>query len=435
MDSWRDYPLRERVYTAGVGLAGAALPLLGRGEGKLGRGVRGRATSLAHFERWARESRDTGRPLVLFHAPSAGEGLQAREVIEAFRSRRPDAQVAFTFFSPSAERIAAAMPADVAGYLPLDTPRLVVRLLDALRPSAIVFSKTEIWPNVVRLGRARRIPSALVNATLPPRSSRLRPLARALLRPAHARLARVAAISADDAARFRRLGVPPERISVMGDAHFDRVTRRVATLDPPPGAVAGLRREPGFTLVAGSTWGADEDLLLEAYAAAGADPSFRLLLVPHEPTEAHLSRLERSAESRSLSTSRLSRLPATGTAGIVLVDRVGILLDLYSLADAAYVGGGHGRAGLHSVLEPAAFGIPVLFGPRHENAREAGELILAGGAFAVTDRESLLRRLEALRLEPGSLHAAGAAARDYIRRGAGAAERGARMVDSLLSAG
>ncbi|HET6762981.1 MAG TPA: glycosyltransferase N-terminal domain-containing protein, partial [Longimicrobiaceae bacterium] len=259
--------LPESLYTAALHAARPLLPLLARGEGKLARGVRGRAGVLARMEAWAREHRDPARPLVWFHAPSVGEGLQARAVVQAFRAHRPDAQVAYTYFSPSAEDFARTVPADFADYLPLDVPRQIGRALDVLRPTVFAFSKTDVWPNLTREAAARGIRLAMLSGTLPASSSRLRGPARALLAAAYGRLDRVAAISAEDAARYQVLGVPADRCSVMGDARFDQVCARAAAVDRESPLLKPLAGFAGTTLVAGSTWPADEERLLPAFRA------------------------------------------------------------------------------------------------------------------------------------------------------------------------
>jgi 3-deoxy-D-manno-octulosonic-acid transferase len=421
----------EATYALALRGAAAALPLFSRGDGKLARGIRGRREATERFALWARDHRDPHRPLVLFHAPSAGEALQLRAVIEAFAADRPDAQLAFTHFSPSAERVAEKLPVDVADYLPIDLPGEMGRLLDALRPSAIVFSKTEVWPNLTRVAAERRIPIGLVNATLPEGSSRLRLPARLVLGPAHGRLSRVAAISGSDAERYGRLGVLPERLAVMGDSHFDRVWRKASTSTPPAEARDAMGGADGPILVAGSTWAADEDRLLAAVAALGLP--LRVILVPHEPTDAHLARTERTCANHGLSNTRLSRPRPDTRPDVLLVDRVGILGDLYGLADIAYVGGGFGGAGLHSVLEPAAYGVPILFGPNHSNAREAAELIEAGGAFSVPDGGELREQLRKLLADPRGRKSAGSAARRFVEGGLGASARGAAAVQELLA--
>ena len=425
----------EAVYTLALRAARPLLPLAARGGGKLARGVRGRAGVLERMEGWAREHRDPARPLVWFHAPSVGEGLQARAVLDAFRARRPEAQVAYTFFSPSAERFARGVNADFADYLPLDVPRDVERALDALRPSVIAFSKTDAWPVLTRAARARGVRLAMLSATLPASSSRLRGPARALLGPAYRRLDVVAAISPGDAERFGRLGVPAERRVVMGDARFDQVWARAAAVHRDSPLLRPFRGFAGATLVAGSTWPADEERLVPALSAMlDQQAPLRAVLVPHEPTPAHLDALEARLRQHFIRrTRRLSEIESGAEPGnVVVVDRVGVLGELYALADVAYVGGGWGAAGLHSVLEPAAFGVPVFFGPRHANAREAAELVSAGGAFAIAPGESAAGHLYPMLNGVKSRRRAGEAARDYVRAGLGAAERGAEIIEQLL---
>jgi 3-deoxy-D-manno-octulosonic-acid transferase len=427
-------PIAESLYTLALHAARPLLPLAGRGSGKLARSIRGRAGVLHRMQAWAREHRDPTRPLAWFHAPSVGEGLQARAVIERFRVLRPDAQVAYTFFSASAERFALSVDADIADYLPLDLPRDVVTALDALRPSVLAFSKTDVWPVLTREAKARGVHLAMLSGTLPETSSRLRGPARALLAPAYARLDVVAAIAPADADRFGLLGVPAERRRVMGDARFDQVWARAQAADRGSALLRPFRGFDGVTLVAGSTWPADEEKLVPAVAAIRqTGRGVRLVLVPHEPTPAHLARTRDLLRQHGFGSIRLlSEVQAGTDAGeTVLVDRVGVLGDLYALADVAYVGGGWGTAGLHSVLEPAAFGTPVLFGPRHSNAREAAELITAGGAVSLRG-DMVAAALRPLIEDERARTHAGQAARAYVQQSLGAAERGAEIIDALL---
>jgi 3-deoxy-D-manno-octulosonic-acid transferase len=425
----------ERLYTLALRAARPLLPLAARGDGKLARGIRGRAAVLERMEAWAAAHRDPARPLVWFHAPSVGEGLQARAVVQAFRGRRPDAQVAYTFFSPSAESFARTVPADVADYLPLDLPVDVRGALDALRPDVIAFSKTDVWPVLTREAKSRGVRLAMLSGTLPAGSSRLGRPARALLAPAYRRLDVAAAISAEDAARFGALGVPAERRSVMGDARFDQVWARAQAVDRASALLRPFAGFDGVTLVAGSTWPADEEKLVPALARMiGGNPPLRAILVPHEPTPAHLDALEARLRAHGIPDPvRLSRVEAGAAPGTaVVVDRVGVLGDLYALADVAYVGGGWGTAGLHSVLEPAAFGVPVLFGPRHANAREAAELIRAGAGQELRDDQPVAQQVLPLVRNAPRRRAVGDAARAYVQGNLGAAERGADIIERLL---
>jgi 3-deoxy-D-manno-octulosonic-acid transferase len=221
----------------------------------------------------------------------------------------------------------------------------------------------------------------------------------------------------------------------MGDARFDQVWKRAYESRDPPDPIADLADGEGPTIVAGSTWPADEDLLvpaLERLSRRGL--TFRLVIAPHEPTADHLARLEGRLKEHSLDAVRLRRIGEGAGAPVVVVDRIGILGDLYRLADVAYVGGGFGTAGLHSILEPAAFGVPVLFGPRHSNAREASELVATGGAMTVADGHALEGGLRTWLTEQDRRVEAGRIARDFVERGLGAADRGVDLLVSLLDA-
>ena len=199
--------------------------------------------------------------------------------------------------------------------------------------------------------------------------------------------------------------------------------------------VSRFRQTPRLTLVAGSTWQADEAVLLPAWRELVAQwpGALRLILAPHEPTAAHLAPLEAWAAQSSLRCARLDAADDT-TADVVLVDRVGVLGDLYAAADVAFVGGGFHSAGLHSVLEPAAFGSPVLFGPQFANSRDASLLLRDGGARVVSSAVSLREALDGWLAQPdeSSRRSAGEAARRLDERGLGAADRATELVLGLL---
>ena len=322
----------------------------------------------------AAQVRDTSKLLTWFHAPSVGEGLQARPVIAALQAARPDMQIAYTFFSPSAESFATTVGADIADYLPFDTAANAHALLDALQPAAIVFSKLDVWPVLVEVATRRGVPCMLISATVAPGSGRLGAISRAFVRDAYASLKRVGAIDEANASRLEQLGVPHDRIRITGDTRFDQVAARARDVDrraPPLSTLASDRP----TLIAGSTWPSDEAVLLPAFAEVTRHaPAHRprLIIAPHEPTPSHLAPIEAWARRASLSFSRLDQ--ADVRTDVVVIDRLGVLGQIYALADVAFVGGGFHAAGLHSVIEPAAFGVPVLFGPRHHMSREAGLL-------------------------------------------------------------
>jgi 3-deoxy-D-manno-octulosonic-acid transferase len=352
-------------------------------------------------------------------------------VLELARANSPATQLAYTYFSPSARAFARALDVDFHDVLPFDTGSDMRAALAALTPTALVFSKLDVWPTLAREASRRGTRLGIVSATLAASSSRRSGLARALLRDAYARLDRVGAISTEDADRLIALGVPPRRVTVTGDTRYDQVWGRAERVDRTSALLAPLASERP-TLVAGSTWPSDDLALLPAWArVVERVPRARLIVAPHEPTPAHLAPIERWAASAGLRTARLTTA-AVIDADVIVVDRVGVLGDLYALADVAYVGGAFHAAGLHSVLEPAAFGAPVLFGPRHHGSRDARLLIDADAALAVDDADALRQALDHWLDAPSERVAAGLSARAVVHQGLGAAARSYALVAELL---
>lgn len=409
------------------------------GEGsKLDRGIRGRRDAAERLGAWARKSRTPDRRLVWLHAPSVGEGLQARAVLEALVERDPSLQSAFTFFSPSAESLARRMPVDVAGYLPWDLPEQVGPVLDVLRPRVLAFTKTEVWPILAREAARREVPMVLIAATLPPGAGRLRAPARWYLRGTFRRLEIVAAISSDDGERFHRgLGIPRDRIRVTGDPGIDSARQRARDADPEAPYLAPFLRDPAPTLVAGSTWPPDEEVLLPACRRVRDEISdLRLIVAPHEPSEEHVTALESALDADGWAPVRLGEVEERGQvegAGAVVVDRIGVLAQLYTAGTVAYVGGGFHSDGLHSVLEPAAAGLPVTFGPGHGNARAAGELLDRDAARVALNAEGLAQILEEWLSDEGALEEASRGASGYIDEHRGAADRTADLLQEILT--
>jgi 3-deoxy-D-manno-octulosonic-acid transferase len=251
-------------------------------------------------------------------------------------------------------------------------------------------------------------------------------------------LALVAAIADDDARRFADLGARAEVTTVTGDPGIDSALSRADATDATAPHVRVFATDASRpVLLAGSTWPADEAVLLEAIEAVRARRAdLRLVIAPHEPTDAHVGALESKLVSAGWVTQRLAEVERRGELNgvdAVVVDRVGVLAQLYTVATVAFVGGGFHGAGLHSVLEPAAAGIPTLFGPRHGNARAAAELVGVGGAVSARTAESLADQLLRWLDDPAACSAAGSSAREWILRHQGAAARTAARLLEVLS--
>lgn len=430
-------PTTSWGYRTALRLGAALAPVIGLVNPKIRTGARARRDAGERLLEWARSSRDRSRPLVWFHAASVGEGLQAESVLAELRRLRPDCQITYTHFSSSAETLAQRIPADVADYLPYDLPANVDRLLAALAPDVLVFSKLDLWPELSTRAATTGAEVAIVAGTVSPGSGRLRWPARALLTAGYQAVAAAGAISRDDASRLSRLGVAAERIRILGDPRFDSVEERVRRVAPDDPLLHYGQGAP--TMVAGSTWPPDEAVLLRAFARIRPrHPDARLILVPHETGEAHLSVVERRCREAGLPTpARMSA--ADNPVPLLLVDQVGVLATLYGAGSMAYVGGGFGRAGLHSALEPAAWAIPVAFGPHWQNSHDATLLLQAGGATALAHSRERKAAADLEELwggwiaDPSGRQSQGRQAREVVERGTGASKRSAEMLTELIS--
>jgi 3-deoxy-D-manno-octulosonic-acid transferase len=418
-------------YRALAQLARGAAVVAPESGSKFLRTLRARRGIRSRYREWGATSRDLSRPLLWMHAPSVGEGLQARPVLEIARRRRPDLQLAYTHFSPSAASFARSLDVDFQDYLPFDTPGDARVALDAIAPTALIFSKLDVWPMITQAARARGVRLGMISATLARGSSRRSRTASALLRDAYAALEAVGAIDDSDADRLVQLGVRSNVIIVTGDTRYDQVWMRAQRVDRATPMLERLR-DARPTLIAGSTWPADEAALLPAFEAlrrSGTDA--RMIIAPHEPTIEHVTRLAEWAKGAGFSSARLDEMDGRAT-DVVIIDRVGVLGEIYAMADVAFVGGGFHSAGLHSVLEPAAYGAPVLFGPQHENSRDAALLAQRGGGAAVANEAELTKRLRQWMTDSAARKDAGNYARALVRSGIGAAERSFELIDRLL---
>ncbi len=411
---------------------------------KIQRGFEGRRRLFERLE----ARRDALRGGVWLHASSAGEYEQARPLLRGLRRRTPDLPVLVTVFSPSGFERAIAFPEGATvEYLPLDTLPAIARALSIVQPRAIVFVKYDCWPNLVWTAAQRAIPSLLLGASLHRRSARLRPPGRWFFRGVYDRLHAIGTIGESDAALFRDLlGVDPARIRVCGDSRVDQILARLEQSEGCP-LVRALQQHSFTRVVLGSLWPPDEALGLDPLLDAMADrPDHGLVIAPHEPTPAYLEHLESRLRARGWAPSRLSELVELRSGKIrstaaardrqrwraILVDQVGVLAELYRSGVIAYVGGGL-STGVHSVVEPAASGLPVLFGPRHSNSHEATDLILADAAVAVTDVASARRAWQRWLDDPRGRREAGERAAACIRAQAGATERNLDLLASVLA--
>ncbi len=399
----------------------AVLPFSSRRIGKIRQGVLGRQNLFAELS--SQLQRCGEGPRVWIHASSMGECEQALPLLRELRERHAQVVRVLTLFSPSAYTHVSRknLPVEVLCYLPFDSLPHVRRFFDLVKPAAGIFIRHDLWPNFLWEGRKRGVRLLLADASVSTNAKSLRhkPGVRRFNREIFANFDWICAVSRAAAEDLRGLLRFPERLRFTGDTRYDQVLFRtqaanVRRLLPE----AWQKRE--HTLVAGSTWPSDEEIVIPAFAAARAHvPAAKMILVPHEPTEEHLHGAEKLLEQHRLTSCRLSSISSRPAAEILLVDRVGVLAELYGAGNVAFVGGSFGP-GVHSVLEAAAHGVPVLYGPRMRNSAEAVEMEQMGIGRVIPEAEAGAQILHELLAGPSVAQAWGKKCRTFVEQKAGA---------------
>jgi 3-deoxy-D-manno-octulosonic-acid transferase len=325
---------------------------------------------------------------VWIHGASVGESLAASPVVHRLRRALPAVRFIHSFSSPSVETWPSPFRRDFADYVPWDTRRAAGRVVDAVRPALLVFSRGDLWPELVTQAAARGIPVVIVGGTVRPTSHRLWTPARHLYRSLLQEITWIGAATPDDAERWIQLGADANRVEVTGDPRHDEVLERVTRLERLHTLIDWAASGP--TLLAASLEPPDIAPVSEATAQVLSESTgARVLLVPHAPDAHAVRAIERAAMTHRLSvdvwTADADAPPRTRC---VIVQARGLLFDLFALTAGAYVGGGFRSRGLHSVIEPAAYGLPVVFGPHWQDFPDAAALVRCGGGLALPRREA-----------------------------------------------
>lgn len=363
-----------------------------------------------------------GERIVWIHAASLGEFEQGRPIIEHLKATRPELKIVLTFFSPSGYEIRKNYPlADYVYYLPADRAHNVRRFLDIVKPEVAIFIKYEFWLNYLAELRRRGIATLLVSAIFRPRSIFFRPWGGAWRRA----LRGYSHLYVQDSASEELLrGIGMEHITVAGDTRFDRVRdiARQAKEIPLIERFKGNSR----LLVAGSTWGKDEDILLELI---NGNPAVRLLIAPHEMEERRIERIIHEAKGGAVRYTHSTAESDFSDVQVLILDTIGLLSSAYAYADWAYIGGGFG-VGIHNTLEAATYGLPIAFGPNYHKFQEAKDMVALGIASSVKDSLELSSWFT--QLSDGSAHynAVCDKARRYTEEHCGATEL---IVDDIIS--
>ncbi len=352
---------------------------------------------------------------IWIHTASLGEFEQGRPLIEKIREIHPEAKILLSFFSPSGYEVRKDYDkVDAVCYMPMDTPRHVKDFLNVVKPKMAIFVKYEFWGNFLSELKHRNVPTYIISSIFRKSQSFFKPWGGMFRKMLHC-FTHLYVQDEESKHLLHSIGI--DNVTVCGDTRLDRVLQIKAQAKDFP-AIAAMTAGDKPTLVMGSSWQPDEDILLPYF---NSHPEMKLIIAPHEFDE---NRLASMMTHIKRPVARYTQLESIDPASLdcMIIDCFGILSSLYHYGDIAYVGGGFG-SGIHNVPEAAVYGIPVIFGPHHEKFREAMELKECGGSFAISNAEQCHAILDKLLSDHNALKKAGIAASNYITNHTGATNR------------
>jgi 3-deoxy-D-manno-octulosonic-acid transferase len=364
------------------------------------------------------------------HAVSVGEVQLARQLLAELRTLRPDLEALLTSTTRAGRKLAldAQLPGTWVSALPIDLPFCVARALDRSRPGLLVLLETEIWPNLIRRCARQGIGVVMANGRISPRAFPRYRFFGSALAGLLGKVSRFLMQSEEDAGRIASLGAPRERIEITGNLKWDL---------PASGSPAAVRQELGLdpqapVLVAGSTFEGEEEVVLGCWQSLREEFSgLALVIAPRHP--GRFQSVAELLERRQIPFRRHSRPSGSPGVRVLLLDTLGELRRAYAAGTICFVGGSLVSRGGQSLMEPAAAGRPVIFGPRTENFAQAAEaLIQSGGGFRIASGEELLPVVRNLLAHSEFCEAAGVKAAGVVAANRGATRRTAERIVSLL---
>lgn len=387
---------------------------------KISRGITGRKNLFDELISSNNTFKRTGK-LIWFHSASLGEFEQAKPIIEKLKNEKNE-NIIVTFFSPSGYENSRKYPyADIISYLPFDTKKNAQKFVSIVKPDLHIMMRYDIWPNLIWELRQINIPTFIVDATMRKNSNRRLPLIKSFHKSLYKDISKILTVSKADAEAFKLFNIENDVVSVVGDTRFDRVYQKSLKARDKK-LIHPDVLENKKVLVAGSTWEQDEEVILRAFTKlAKYDKDVILIIAPHEPSLLNLEKIENEFAGR-LKTIRFSYLNNYMGERVIIVDSIGILLTLYTYADVAFVGGSF-KQNIHNVLEAAVYGIPVMFGPKISNSREAKELQERGGGLMIRGKREAYRRMRSLFSDKELREARGKISLNYVQENIGATNK------------
>ena len=373
------------LYNLTTYLATFLLPIIGYFSPKIKQFVEGRKTVFDTLEKEI----TTDDQCIWFHAASLGEFEQGLPVMEEIRTLFPSHKIVLTFFSPSGYEVRKnTVAADVVIYLPIDTPKNAQKFIKIVRPELVFFIKYEYWPNYLNALKKRKIPTFLISGIFRKNQLFFKWYG-GFYRKALAAFNHFFVQNSTSKELLWTLN--KTNVTVSGDTRFDRVAS-ILEKDNTLDFIQKFKNDT-LTIVIGSSWPKDEELLVNFINSTNHHVKF--IIAPHNIKSEQIAQLQQSIHKNTVLYSAKEN-KNLADAEVFIIDTIGILTKIYSYADIAYVGGGLGTAGLHNILEPATFGIPIVIGPNYSTFAEAIALVNLEGCISISTQKELDEALENL---------------------------------------
>lgn len=361
--------------------------------------------------------------VIWFHAASLGEFEQATPVIEEVKTKYSSHKILVTFFSPSGYEIRKNSDlADVICYLPFDTKGNVKKFVSTIKPEIAIIVKYEFWPNLLNELRRQDILTILVSGIFRKEQLFFKPagnwMRKSLTAFNHF-------FVQDEVSKNLLKSINLNNVSVSGDTRFDRVSK-ILQQDNSLSFIEEFIANK-HTVVAGSTWQEGETFLIN-YINQSEDEKF--IIAPHNINSKEIKKLQNAINKRVILFSEKEG-KLLNTFDVLLIDTIGLLTKIYAYADAAYVGGAF-KTGLHNILEPATFGIPIVIGPQFQKFKEARDLVKLKGCISVKNQQEFSNTFSKLKTDKGFREQTGAINEEYIAKNKGATAQIIKFINKKI---
>lgn len=401
------------IYNIGVYIADFHLKIIALFSHNLKLGIDGRAQTFNILETSISKNDKT----FWFHCASLGEYEQGLPVFKVLRDKYPLHKIVLTFFSPSGYEIRKNTDvADIVVYLPMDTKVNAKRFLNIVHPELTIFVKYDIWPNYLIELKKRNLRAILISALFRNNQSYFKPLG-SMMRNALSAFEHIFVQNEDSKKLLESINF--NNVTVAGDTRFDRVSNQLK-IDNKLTFIEEFKQDK-LCVVVGSSWPEDEELLLN-YINSNDSKEIKYIIAPHNIKQNQIQNLTSKLNVKTvLFTEKEGQ--SLSDYSVFIIDTIGILSKIYSYADIAYVGGAMGATGLHNILEPAVFGVPIIIGKNHSKFPEAQQMIDFGGLKSIKNEDELNSELTSIIENTSKRNQMGSLNKEFIDLNKGAIQK------------